>query len=563
MPGLILQALKKCGTHNCVIMLDEIDKLGRNSLNGDPSSALLEVLDPEQNHAFRDHFLNLPFNLSRVLFIATANELEPIPRPLRDRMEVIEMSGYTVEEKVEIASRHLLPKQRKHHGLSEDDLAIDTPAIDALISGYTLEAGVRELDRQLAALCRSVAAKAAEAAEAAEVAAAEAAEEGAATEGAATEGGGGDAVEAAAANATAAPDAWEGRVLTPDDLITVLGPPKFDGPRDNVHRVSKPGIAVGLAYTPVGGDVLFVEAETMGGRGELTITGKLGEVMVESVKIAQAWVRANAASLGLRPAPSSADGATGGGGGGAAAAALESGPLLNATDLHLHFPAGAMPKDGPSAGVTITTAIVSLLTGRQVRPDLAMTGEITLRGLVLPVGGIKEKLIAAHRAGMRSVLIPSKNEKDLRELPPSVLDELNVTLVKDIHEVLHAALTPSDSAGGGADGVEGDGGGASSSKGRRPIIVEEVDEPPGPMPMPSAGLPQAAAAAAAAARAALSGAPFARRPRGRCARAPSRASEESAAVAATHGRRGDTCNLSGGLDHAVAAGTLPRSALIG
>jgi ATP-dependent Lon protease len=255
---------------------------------GDPSSALLEVLDPEQNHAFRDHFLNVPFDLSRVFFIATANELEPIPRPLRDRMEVIEMSGYTVQEKVQIAMRHLLPKQRRLHGLTEDDLDIDEEAIDALIAGYTLEAGVRELDRQVAALCRWVAARAAEAAEVAEAAqeAMSAADDAADDDGAAADEGA-DAAAAEAGASDAAGVEWSGGMVRVEDIITVLGPPKFDGPRDNMHRLSKPGTAVGLAYTPVGGCVLYVEAETMSGKGELAITGKLGDVMVESVKIAQ------------------------------------------------------------------------------------------------------------------------------------------------------------------------------------------------------------------------------------------------------------------------------------
>ena len=417
MPGLILQALKKCGTNNCVVMLDEIDKLGRNSLNGDPSSALLEVLDPEQNHAFRDHFLNLPFNLSKVLFIATANDMDTIPRPLRDRMEVIEMSGYTVQEKVQIARRHLLPKQRKHHGLQEGEIDLDFPAIDALITGYTLEAGVRELDRQLAALCRSVAARAAEAAEVKEsvgtsLAPVCAHEEGESSNSAAADG-----------SVDGNDEGCTRDVVSVEDLEAVLGPPKFDGPRENMQRVSKAGIAVGLAYTPVGGDVLFVEAETMDGRGEVTITGSVREVMVESVKIAIGWVRAHAAELGICEEG-------------------EAKHLLNGTDLHIHFPAGAMPKDGPSAGVTIATAIVSLLTGRMVRSDLAMTGEITLRGLVLPVGGIKEKLIAAHRAGMTNILIPAKNERDLRELPPFVLDEMSITLVHEVSDVLAAALSP-------------------------------------------------------------------------------------------------------------------------
>ena len=426
--------------------------------------------------AFRDHFINLPFDLSRVLFIATANELEPIPRPLRDRMEVIEMSGYTVQEKVRIAARHLLPKQRKLHGLTDVEIDIDGDAIDALISGYTLEAGVRELDRHIATLCRWVAARAAEAREAAEVVLQELAPDDAGIQ--ATKAGvrdsaakgGGDpesaaripdgiatpaAVEGTLANvgggvsrssgSSCRESGWGGGVMRSENIEKILGPPKYDGPRDNVHRVSKAGVAVGLAYTPVGGDVLFVEAETMRGSGGLTITGKLGDVMVESVKIAQAWVRAHALELGLQKC----------------AEEQLTGPLLNATDLHIHFPAGAMPKDGPSAGVTITTAIVSLMKGWLVKPDLAMTGEITLHGLVLPVGGMKEKLIAAHRAGMAHVLIPNKNEKDLRELPQNVIDELNVTLVKDISEVLRYALTPTAEAAealpescGGAHGEE-------------------------------------------------------------------------------------------------------------
>jgi len=415
MPGVIIQALKKCGTNNCVIMLDEIDKLGRHSANGDPYAALLEVLDPEQNQAYRDHYINIPFNLSRVLFLTTANELEPIPRPLRDRMEIIEMSGYTVQEKIEIALRHLLPKQMEKHGLKESDIELAAPVVDALISGYTLEAGVRELERKLAALCRAVSVQIVEniEREAANIP----------CERESHNNGSHDEYSSIVHTTTGAGDehSWTGGVLHKENLDDVLGPPKYDGPRDNVHRVSKPGIAIGLAYTPVGGDILFVEAATMEGKGELTITGKLGDVMVESVKIATGWVRAHAKELGIRP---------------------EGGALLNRTDLHIHFPAGAMPKDGPSAGVTITTAIVSLLTGRLVRPDLAMTGEMTLRGIVLPVGGIKEKLIAAHRAGMKQVLVPEKNEKDLRELPASV--DLNITLVKDINDVLHAALLHSD-----------------------------------------------------------------------------------------------------------------------
>ncbi|KOO31430.1 ATP-dependent protease la [Chrysochromulina tobinii] len=413
MPGLILQALKKCGSSNCVIMLDEIDKLGRNSLNGDPSSALLEVLDPEQNQAFRDHYLNLPFNLSKVLFIATANELDPIPRPLYDRMEVLEMSGYTVEEKVQIALRHLLPKQRQYHGLADEQLRMDVTVVDSLISKYTREAGVRELDRQLAALCRSVAARAAEAQEAQAEAEARAKESAVSGEAGAVSGTAVNAKESA-----------------------------YDGPRDNAFRLTKPGIVAGLAYTSVGGDLLYVEAEQMAGRGEIVLTGQLGDVMKESAMAARSWIRAHAHELGLV---------------GAEPGAVSGGPLghfLNSTDLHIHFPAGAVPKDGPSAGVTITTAIVSLLTGRKVRPDLAMTGEVTLRGLVLPVGGIKEKVIAAHRGGMRTVILPAKNEKDLRELPQTVLRDMTFILVREIREVLDAALLPADAKDSAAQGAD-------------------------------------------------------------------------------------------------------------
>jgi ATP-dependent Lon protease len=394
MPGLILQGVKKCGSNQCVMMLDEIDKLGRNALHGDPTAALLEVLDPEQNQNFRDQYLNIPYNLSSVLFIATANDLDPIPRPLRDRMEVIEMSGYTVEEKTEIARRHLLPKQLRLHGLAEGDIAVPPEIIDELISTYTREAGVRELDRLLAALCRSVAARKAEAEE--------------------------QASPKLRRGAREIADPVHGPEVTTERLAAVLGPPRFDGPRDNAHRTSKPGVAAGLAMTAVGGDLLYVEAEQMPGHGNLMLTGQLGDVMQESAKAARSWLRAHAAELGIEG-------------------------TLNTTDLHLHFPAGAIPKDGPSAGVTITTALVSLLTGRRVRPDLAMTGEVTLRGVVLPVGGVKEKVVAAHRAGMRTVVLPAKNEKDLRELPPNVLDAMEFRFVKEVDEVLAAALLPLDS----------------------------------------------------------------------------------------------------------------------
>ena len=444
-----------------------------------------------------------------MLFIATANELDPIPRPLYDRMEVLEMSGYTVEEKVQIALRHLLPKQRQYHGLDDEQLRMDETVVDSLISKYTREAGVRELDRQLAALCRSVAARAAEAQEAhAEVEArakesavsGEVAEAGAKASGAIASGApttaqlsttvqlpafvpsiagapaGADAAAQAAERCAAAEASLaKTGVVSADVLTTVLGPPKYDGPRDNAFRLTKPGIVAGLAYTSVGGDLLYVEAEQMAGRGEIVLTGQLGDVMKESAMAARSWIRAHAHELGLV---------------GAEPGAASGGPLghfLNSTDLHIHFPAGAVPKDGPSAGVTITTAIVSLLTGRKVRPDLAMTGEVTLRGLVLPVGGIKEKVIAAHRGGMRTVILPAKNEKDLRELPQTVLRDMTFILVREIREVLDAALLPADAKDSAAQG-----GGAHDDDVHDGAGRHEV--PPMPMPMP----PPIAATATAA-----------------------------------------------------------------
>jgi len=461
LPGLILQAVKKCGAANCVIMLDEVDKLGRNSYNGDPSSALLEVLDPEQNGAFRDHFLAVPFNLSQVLFIATANEMEGIPRPLRDRMEVIELTGYTVDDKVAIAARHLLPKQVALHGLSAGQLSLGEEELDHLISGYTREAGVRELERKLGALCRAIAANVSEAGEAAsEAAAAAAAAAGGADDGAPSEGGGGSEAAAAAeaATAAAAPIA-----LSVADIERVLGPPRFEPRRDVARRITKPGIALGLAATVFGGETLFVEVEQVAGKGAVQMTGNIKEVMQESVKAALTWIRANVAELGLAKTASEA--------------------LLNTTDLHIHFPEGATPKDGPSAGVTITTALTSLLTGRLVRNDVAMTGEITLRGLVLPVGGIKEKVVAAHRAGVRTVLLPQANEKDLRELPQKVLDEMQFELVSDVREVIRAALVP-------ADVTEAEAAGSASGDGSEPDTDDGRQVPLShPLPSVPTGVP--------------------------------------------------------------------------
>ena len=481
MPGLIIQGIKKCGSNNCVIMLDEVDKLGRNSLNGDPSSALLEVLDPEQNHAFRDHFLNLPFNLSGVLFIATANELQPIPRPLRDRMEVIDMHGYTIEEKVEIARRHLLPKQLTQHGLAEAALSCDAPTFDAIIAGYTREAGVRELERQLAALCRAAATRVARLQEAAAASdAAPAASDAAADDDGASNAPAPAATGAAADKPTAAASGkaavGEGSgEVTLEQVEAVLGPVKFDGPKDRALQVSKPGVAIGLAYTPFGGDVLYIEATKMGGSGQITITGQLGDVMKESARTALSWLRASAPRLGLTDSSSGL-------------ALVETDHLLNRTDVHLHFPEGAVSKDGPSAGVAIVTALTSLLTGRLVRNDVAMTGEVTLRGLVLPVGGVKEKVIGAHRAGVRMCILPARNEKDLLELPASVAAEMDFTFVTDVEQVLEVALHPAEAdADPASSSTPPDGKGHGERTGRQRPRADVAVPAPAPAPRASAG----------------------------------------------------------------------------
>ena len=506
MPGLILQGIKKCGSNNCVIMLDEVDKLGRNSLNGDPSSALLEVLDPEQNHAFRDHFLNLPFNLSGVLFIATANELQPIPRPLLDRMEVIDMHGYTVEEKVEIARRHLLPKQLTQHGLAEAALSCDAPTFDAIIAGYTREAGVRELERQLAALCRAAATRVARMQEAdADAAAANDAAASSNTAAAANDAasnapapapattGAAAGKPAAAASGKAAVGEGSG-VVTLEQVEAVLGPVKFDGPKDRALQVSKPGVAIGLAYTPFGGDVLYIEATKMGGSGQITLTGQLGDVMKESARTALSWLRAAAPRLGLT------DSGTG-------LALGETDHLLNRTDVHLHFPEGAVSKDGPSAGIAIVTALTSLLTGRLVRNDVAMTGEVTLRGLVLPVGGVKEKVIGAHRAGVRMCILPARNEKDLLELPASVAAEMEFTFVTDVEQVLEVALHPAEAAADPASSsTPPDGKGHGERTGRQRPRADVAVPAPAPAPRASAGPMSAAGRGVAPSRRARRGA---------------------------------------------------------
>jgi ATP-dependent Lon protease len=373
LPGRIIQGVKKAGTNNPVFVLDEIDKLGHD-FRGDPASALLEVLDPEQNSSFSDHYLEVTFDLSKVMFIATANQLDPIPWALRDRLEIIELPGYTRQEKKHIARAFLVPKQLEEHGLGHDKCEITDDAVFEIIDGYTREAGVRNLEREIGSTCRAVAVKVAEG------------------------------------------NAQEHEVIGPDQVKEYLGPTKFVS--EVADRTSEPGVATGLAWTAVGGDILFIEATKMPGKGKLTLTGQLGDVMKESVTAALSVVRSRAQALGL-----------------------DAGNFLENVDLHVHVPAGSVPKDGPSAGVTMYTALVSLLTGHPVRPDVAMTGEITLRGNVLAIGGLKEKLLAAHRAGIKRVIIPDRNVKDLIDVPDEVKREMEIHSVKRMDEVLVLALT--------------------------------------------------------------------------------------------------------------------------
>ena len=378
LPGNIAQALRKAGTRNPVLMLDEIDKLGRG-VQGDPASALLEVLDPEQNSTFRDNYLGVPFDLSKVLFIATANQLDTIPGPLRDRMEIIELTGYTEEEKVEIARRYLVRRQLEANGLEAGQAALSDEAIRAIARDYTREAGCRNLEREIGAVLRNIAVRVAE--------------------------GSATAVQVEA-----------------HDVATILGAPRFEN--EVAMRVSLPGVATGLAWTPVGGDILFIEATRVPGSGRLILTGQLGDVMKESAQAALSLVKSQSEALGLDPA------------------------LFEKSDIHVHVPAGAIPKDGPSAGVAIYTSLVSLLTNRTVRNDAAMTGEISLRGLVLPVGGIKEKTVAAHRAGIRTVLLPARNRKDLEDIPESVRRELEFVWLERVDDAVAQALgtNPSQAA---------------------------------------------------------------------------------------------------------------------
>jgi ATP-dependent Lon protease len=370
LPGRILRAMKKAGKGNPVIMLDEIDKVGAD-YRGDPTSALLEVLDPEQNDTFSDNYLELEYDLSKVLFIATANSLDTIPGPLRDRMEIIPISGYTQEEKTQIAKNYLLPKQISENGLKKNQLTVDDTGLAKIIEEYTRESGVRNLDREIASVCRGIAAKVAL-----------------------------DEISEATIEAT--------------DIEELLGKPKFQ--KDTAERTQVPGVATGLAWTPVGGDILFIEASVSPGSGKLHITGQLGDVMKESAQLALSYLKAHSKDFGITE------------------------NAFTQWDIHLHVPAGATPKDGPSAGVSIMSALASIYTQRKVKGDIALTGEITLRGLVLPVGGIKEKVLAAKRAGIHEVVLPSKNEKDVAEIEQEVIGDLTISYVEQMDQVLPKLL---------------------------------------------------------------------------------------------------------------------------
>jgi ATP-dependent Lon protease len=370
LPGRVIQGLKQAGTNNPVFMLDELDKLG-SDFRGDPSSALLEVLDPEQNYMFSDHYINLPFNLSNVMFIATANQMDTIPGPLQDRMEVISLSGYTEEEKLEISRRYLVPRQTAENGITDRQIAFTDEAIKVIIASYTREAGLRNLEREIGGVCRKVARRVAE---------------------------------------------GEQRrfMINAANVAKYLGPPKFI--REPETERNEVGLVTGLAWTPVGGETLHVEATVMTGKGGLTLTGHLGDVMKESVQAALSWIRTRSKELQL------AD------------------DLFQNCEIHVHVPAGAIPKDGPSAGITMATALVSALTGIPVRKEFAMTGEITLRGKVLPIGGLKEKILAAIRAGVKSVIIPAQNEKDLVDIPRAILKKVTIIPTREVEEVLRLAL---------------------------------------------------------------------------------------------------------------------------
>ncbi len=372
LPGNIIQAIRKAGARDCVMMLDEIDKLGAG-IQGDPASAMLEVLDPEQNNTFRDNYLAVPFDLSRVVFIATANMLDTVPGPLRDRMEIISLSGYTASEKFQIARRYLVRRQLNANGLKPEQVEIADDALKGIIERYTREAGVRSLEREIGRVLRQSAMRVAEG------------ETGPIT-------------------------------ITDGDLLSILGPPIFED--EVAMRTSVPGVATGLAWTPVGGDILFIEATATPGGGRLILTGQLGDVMKESAQAALSIVKNRAASYGIDPA------------------------RFEKTDIHIHVPAGATPKDGPSAGVAMFMALVSLMTDRTIRSDTAMTGEISLRGLVLPVGGIKEKIVAAHRAGLKRIMLPARNRKDFEDIPEEVRQQLTFTWLERVDDAVASALEP-------------------------------------------------------------------------------------------------------------------------
>ena len=374
LPGQIIQGIRRAESNDPVCMLDEVDKLGRD-FRGDPSSALMEVLDPEQNSTFRDHYLDVPFDLSKVTFIATANWMDPIPEPLRDRMEIIELPGYTGEEKIHIARKYLIPKQAAEHGIKEgEQLEFTDAGLQEIIHSYTREAGVRNLEREIATLVRKQARRMAE-------------------------------------------GKPEKMVVTPEVVREFLGVPKFRTEKEVEERVKKPGVAVGLVWTPVGGDIVFIEASRMRGGKQFTMTGHLGEVMQESMTAALTWTRANAERYGIDP------------------------DFFRKQDIHIHVPSGAVPKDGPSAGAAMVTALVSLLTNRPVKNRLAMTGEMTLSGVVLPIGGVKEKVLGAKRAGITHVLLPADNEPNaVADLPPEILGDLKITYVRTLDEVLEHAL---------------------------------------------------------------------------------------------------------------------------
>lgn len=370
LPGRVIQGIRRCGSNNPVIVLDEIDKVG-NSFQGDPSSALLEVLDPEQNFSFSDHYLDVPFDLSKVMFVTTANVLHTIPPALRDRLEILELSGYTEEEKIKITNKYLIPKQRREHGLKANQLTITRGATRLLISGYTREAGLRNLEREVANLCRGVASMIAQ-------------------------------EETEAVN------------ISVDNISDFLGHVRFT--RETSARISTPGIVLGLAWTPSGGEILYIEATVMKGAKGLQLTGQLGSVMKESASTALSFIRSNASKLGIND------------------------EIFRNIDIHIHVPSGAIPKDGPSAGITMLTAMLSVITGRVTRKKLAMSGEITLRGQVLAVGGVKEKILAAHRAGVKTIILPKWNEKDLEDIPENVLNSITFHFIDKMDELLNLAF---------------------------------------------------------------------------------------------------------------------------